>query len=154
MFSFTHIDHVAIHTKDMEATLQFYCGILGMRLANTGRVGGKPNGRRHYNIEIGGGNAFAVFEAEQMPDENTPQTLSHLALPVKTAAEFEEAYNRLKTNGVKVTDITKRDYGKTFYFTDPNGIELQIELQENHTENTLEGDPDPVPYVKQLLAKA
>jgi catechol 2,3-dioxygenase-like lactoylglutathione lyase family enzyme len=27
-----YIDHVGINTNDMEATLQFYCGILGMRL--------------------------------------------------------------------------------------------------------------------------
>ena len=26
-----YIDHVGINTNDMEATLQFYCGILGMR---------------------------------------------------------------------------------------------------------------------------
>ena len=27
-----YIDHVGINTNDMEATLQFYCGILGLRL--------------------------------------------------------------------------------------------------------------------------
>jgi len=54
MFKTTGIDHVAVNTNDMEATLQFYCGILGMRLARTSRTG---DGRRHYNVEIGGGNA-------------------------------------------------------------------------------------------------
>ena len=29
-----YIDHVGINTNDMEATLQFYCGLLGMRLGN------------------------------------------------------------------------------------------------------------------------
>ena len=28
-----YIDHVGINTNNMEATLQFYCGILGMRLS-------------------------------------------------------------------------------------------------------------------------
>ncbi|HYZ40595.1 MAG TPA: VOC family protein, partial [Stellaceae bacterium] len=46
-----YIDHVGINTNDMEATLQFYCGILGMRLVRTTRT---PDGRRHYNVEIGG----------------------------------------------------------------------------------------------------
>ena len=54
-----YIDHVGINTNDMEATLQFYCGILGMRLVRTTRT---PDGRRHYNVEIGGGNAFTVFD--------------------------------------------------------------------------------------------
>ncbi len=148
MFKCTHIDHVAIYTNDMEATLQFYCGVLGMRLARTGRTG---QGTRHYNVEIGRGNAFAIFENTKMPKEGDPQLLSHLALPVATAAEFEEAYQRLKNAGVEVTDITKRDYGKTFYFHDPNGIELQIELQEHETEDTLRGDPDPVPFVQKLI---
>jgi catechol 2,3-dioxygenase-like lactoylglutathione lyase family enzyme len=49
-----YIDHVGINTNDMEATLQFYCGLLGMRLVRTTRT---PDGRRHYNVEIGGGNA-------------------------------------------------------------------------------------------------
>ena len=39
-----YIDHVGINTNDMEATLQFYCGILGMRLVRTTRT---PDGRRH-----------------------------------------------------------------------------------------------------------
>src|SRR5215472_16414843 len=42
-----YIDHVGINTNDMEATLQFYCGILGMRLVRTTRT---PDGRRHYNV--------------------------------------------------------------------------------------------------------
>ena len=50
-----YIDHVGINTNDMEATLQFYCGILGMRLVRTTRT---PDGRRHYNVEIRGGNAI------------------------------------------------------------------------------------------------
>src|SRR6202048_5254838 len=50
-----YIDHVGINTNDMEATLQFYCGILGMRLVRTTRT---PDRRRHYNVEIGGGNVF------------------------------------------------------------------------------------------------
>ena len=58
MFKTTGIDHVAVNTNDMEATLQFYCGILGMRLARTSRTG---DGRRHYNVESGGSNAFAFF---------------------------------------------------------------------------------------------
>ena len=52
-----YIDHVGINTNDMEATLQFYCGTLGMRLVRTTRT---PDGRRHYNVEIGSGNAFAA----------------------------------------------------------------------------------------------
>jgi catechol 2,3-dioxygenase-like lactoylglutathione lyase family enzyme len=135
----------------MEATLQFYCGILGMRLARTALT---PDGRRHYNVEIGGGTAFAVFDGAKPSPEGVPQRLNHLALVVATPREFDEAYEQLQKHGVKVTDIIERSYGKTFYFHDPNGIRLQIELQTRESEQDLYGDPEPVPFVRQLLEKA
>jgi catechol 2,3-dioxygenase-like lactoylglutathione lyase family enzyme len=151
MFVCTHIDHVGINTNDMEATLQFYCGVLGMQLVRTTRTG---DGRRHYNIAIGGGNAFAVFDGAEIPASGERQHVNHLALPVATLAEFEAAYQRLKEQGIAVTEIIERGYGKTFYFHDPNGIRLQIEVKTKPDVNSLEGDPDPVPYVRTLLQRA
>ena len=147
MFKTTGIDHVAVNTNDMEATLRFYCGILGMRLARTSRTG---DGRRHYNIEIGGGNAFAFFDGAERPTDAIPQYLNHFALPVATESEFDEAYKSLQEHGVDVTEIIERGYGKTFYFHDPNGIRLQIELQTSEGTDDLTGDPDPVPMVHEL----
>ena len=147
MFKTTGIDHVAVNTDDMEATLRFYCGILGMRLARTSRTG---DGRRHYNVEIGGGNAFAFFDGAERPTDAIPQYLNHFALPVATESEFDEAYKSLQEHGVDVTEIIERGYGKTFYFHDPNGIRLQIELQTSEGINDLTGDPDPVPMVHEL----
>ena len=72
-----YIDHVGINTNDMEATLQFYCGILGMRLVRTTRT---PDGRRHYNVEIGGGNAFAVFDGAELPTAGERRHVNYLAL--------------------------------------------------------------------------
>ena len=145
-----YIDHVGINTTDMEATLQFYCGILGMRLVRTTRT---PDGRRHYNVEIGGGNAFAVFDGAELPTAGERQHVNHLALPVDTLEEFDAAYQRLKDHGVAVTEIIERGYGKTFYFHDPNGIRLQIELKTKQDADSLDGDPDPVPYVRALLQR-
>jgi catechol 2,3-dioxygenase-like lactoylglutathione lyase family enzyme len=144
-----YIDHVGINTNDMEATLQFYCGILGMRLVRTTRT---PDGRRHYNVEIGGGNAFAVFDGAELPTAGERQHVNHLALPVDTSEEFDAAYQRLKDHGVAVTEIIERGYGKTFYFHDPNGIRLQIELKTKQDADSLEGDSDPVPYVRAYAA--
>ncbi len=151
MFTCTHIDHVGINTNDMEATLQFYCGVLGMRLARATRT---PDGRRHYNIEIGSGNAFAVFDGAELPAEGERQHVNHMSLPVATSAEFDEAYQQLTAHGITVTEIIERSYGKTFYFHDPNGIRLQIEVKTKHDEDSLAGDPDPVPYVRTLLQQA
>jgi catechol 2,3-dioxygenase-like lactoylglutathione lyase family enzyme len=122
----------------MEATLQFYCGILGMRLVRTTRT---PDGRRHYNVEIGGGNAFAVFDGAKLPTAGERQHVNHLALPVDTLEEFDAAYQRLKDHGVAVTEIIERGYGKTFYFHDPNGIRLQIELKTKQDADSWKAIP-------------
>jgi glyoxylase I family protein len=151
MFKCTNVDHIAINTHDMEATLQFYCGIMGMRLARTALT---PDGRRHYNVEIGGGTAFAVFDGATPSSEGAAQNLNHLALVVATAEEFNEAYERLQNHGVKVTGVIERSYGKTFYFHDPNGIRLQIELQTRESEQDPYSDPNPVPFVRKLLENA
>jgi Glyoxalase/Bleomycin resistance protein/Dioxygenase superfamily len=76
------------------------------------------------------------------------------ALPVDTLEEFDAAYQRLEDHRVAVTEIIERGYGKTFYFHDPNGIRLQIELKTKQDADSLEGDPDPVPYVRALLHRS
>jgi hypothetical protein len=95
-----YIDHVGINTNDMEATLQFYCGILGMRLVRTTRT---PDGRRHYNVEIGGGNAFAVFDGAELPTAGERQHVNHLALPVDTPEEFDAAWKAIPTPSLMCT---------------------------------------------------
>src|SRR2546426_9296480 len=93
MFACTHIDHVGINTNDMEATLQFYCGVLGMRLVRTTRTG---DGRRHYNIAIGGGDAFAVFDGAELPAAGGGPQVKQPALPVAALEEIYCAYQPLK----------------------------------------------------------
>jgi catechol 2,3-dioxygenase-like lactoylglutathione lyase family enzyme len=97
---------------------------------------------------------FAVFDGAELPSAGERQHVNHLALPVDTPEEFDAAYQRLKDHGVAVTEIIERGYGKTFYFPDPNGIRLQIELKTKQDVDSLEGDPDPVPYVHTLLQRA
>ena len=149
MYKTLNLDHVAVNTTDMEATVQFYCGVLGMKLARTMRT---PDGRRHYNIDIGGGNAFAFFESKEKPEGSTPQHLNHFAIPVATEEEFNDSLKRLTEAGAVVTDIIERGYGKTFYFVDPNGIRLQIELRTRQDDSAPAGDPDPVPSAAKYLA--
>jgi glyoxylase I family protein len=95
-----------------------------------------------------------VFDGADLPRAGERQHVNHLALPVDTLEEFDAAYQRLKGHGVAVTEIIERGYGKTFYFNDPNGIRLQIELKTKEDADSLEGDPDPVPYVRALLQQA
>ena len=69
-----------------------------------------------------------------------------------TEEEFNDSLKRLTDNGSVVTDIIERGYGKTFYFEDPNGIRLQIELQTREDNSAPAGDPNPVPSAAKYLA--
>src|ERR1700730_3214836 len=95
-----------------------------------------------------------VPSSRRRASANKRQHVNHLTLPVDTLEEFDAAYQRLKDHGVAATEIIERGYGKTFYFHDPNGIRLQIELKTKQDADSLEGDPDPVPYVRALLQRA
>ena len=52
------INHLALVTADMDATVRFYVGVLGARLVATI---GTPH-FRHYFFEFGTGNTVAFFE--------------------------------------------------------------------------------------------
>jgi len=102
-------------------------------------------------VEIGGGNAFAFFETDKELSKTTNQYLNHFAIPVSTSDEFDQALKRLTDHGVETTEIIERDWGKTFYFNDPNGIRLQIELQFKEDLRDVNGDPDPVPSAAKYM---
>src|SRR5438093_5119795 len=52
------INHLAMVTPDMDATVRFYHGVLGMLLVGTTRAGPV----RHYFFELGVENTIAFFE--------------------------------------------------------------------------------------------
>ncbi len=58
------VHHLALVTPDMDATVRFYVGVLGMPLVATLRAGPM----RHYFFELGPGNTIAFFE---VPDAET-----------------------------------------------------------------------------------
>src|SRR5918997_7110216 len=57
------INHLALVTPDMDATVRFYVGVLGMRLVSTVMAGPM----RHYFFEIGPENTVAFFEWKGAP---------------------------------------------------------------------------------------
>src|SRR5215470_17205506 len=54
------INHLALVTPDMDATVRFYAGVLGMRLTATLMAGPM----RHYFFEMADGNTAAFFEVK------------------------------------------------------------------------------------------
>ena len=158
------INHLALVTDDMDATVRFYHGTLGARLVATI---GMP-GFKHYFFEFGPECTVAFFEYTDTKHERlakpagTPHPLAiqfdHLSFNVPDEEALLELQRRLKSAGCEVTDIVDHGFIRSVYFTDPNGIALEASWwtidatgrPSDFTDDRLFGDPDPVPAVEEL----
>jgi len=162
--SWRGVNHLALVTPDMDATVRFYAGTLGMPLVATLMAGPM----RHYFFEISPSNTVAFFEIENAhtfqkaagtPAE-FPFQLDHLSFNVPDEHALEVLRDRIRAAGSEVTEIVDHGLFKSVYFTDNNGIALEASTwmvdgtgRELDVENPiLFADPDPVPAVSELVA--
>jgi len=158
------INHLALVTPDMDATVRFYVGVLGMRLAATTMAGPM----RHYFFEMGRGNTVAFFEVKGTetfakpaggPTDRAIQ-LDHISFDVPDEHALEMLRKRLLAAGSEVTTVVDHGFIRSVYFTDPNGIALEASWwvvdgtgrPTDYTDTALFGDPDPVPALAELRA--
>jgi catechol 2,3-dioxygenase-like lactoylglutathione lyase family enzyme len=161
------INHLALVTTDMDATVRFYVGVLGARLVATI---GTP-GFRHYFFEIGTGNTVAFFEYEGVELEQfakpagVPHPLAvqfdHVSFALADEDALLELRDRLKRHNCEVTDVVDHGIMHSVYFTDPNGIALEASWWTTDPTGRAElpfgdghtfADLTPVPAVRELQA--
>jgi catechol 2,3-dioxygenase-like lactoylglutathione lyase family enzyme len=158
------INHLALITADMDATVRFYHGVLGARLVATLAT----PAFRHYFFEIGPQNTLAFFEYHGVeletfakpagvPDSRATQ-FDHLSLNLPDEDALLDLRRRLKEAGCEVTDVVDHHIFRSVYFTDPNGIALEATWWvtdatgrgADYADEHLFADPDPVPAVVEL----
>jgi len=156
------VNHLALITPDMDETVRFYHGVLGMRLVATLMAGPM----RHYFFEIAPGNTVAFFEwtgtgtFAKPAGWRVPQTLQfdHLSFNLPDHAALLSLQDRLRRAGVGVTEEIDHGFIHSIYFTDNNGIALEASYWLNDATAVEDGDrgafhdPDPVPAVRELEA--
>jgi catechol 2,3-dioxygenase-like lactoylglutathione lyase family enzyme len=161
------INHLALITPDMDATVRFYHGVLGARLVATI---GTP-GFRHYFFDFGAGQTVAFFEYADtevatyakpagVPDPRAIQ-FDHLSFNLTDEHALEELQQRLKEHGCEVTDVIDHGFMRSIYFSDPNGIALEASWWTldptgrpvDFADDRLFADADPVPAVRELREK-
>src|SRR5579863_7428648 len=119
------INHLALITDDMDATVRFYHGVLGARLVAD--LAGPSF--RHYFFEFGAQNTVAFFEYSNVkletfakpagvPDPRAVQ-FDHLSFNLPDETALLALRNRLKAADCEVTDIVDHGFLKSVYFTDP-----------------------------------
>ena len=141
------INHLALVCANMDRTIEFYQGVLGMPLVKTLDL---PGGRgKHYFFDIGGGDCIAFFEFPKGPAAvdlktlnkmaATPGMMNHVAFDVSD--EMIETYRkRLAAKGIEVTEVVNHDdtertvspevnattFVRSIYFRDPDGMQLEF----------------------------
>ncbi|HYZ97451.1 MAG TPA: VOC family protein [Acidimicrobiales bacterium] len=159
------INHLALVTNDMDATVRFYHGVLGARLVAT--LGDRSF--RHYFFDFGPEQTVAFFEypgielesfakPAGIPDPRAVQ-FDHLSFNLPDEDALEALQHRLKEHGCEVTDVVDHGFVRSIYFHDPNGIALEASWwvvdatgrPARYDDETLFADADPVPAVRELV---
>ena len=154
-FEFRGINHLALVCKDMQRTVDFYSGILGMPLIKTIELPG--NMGQHFFFDIGNGDSLAFFwfpdAPEAVPGISAPAhlpgegleitsahgSMNHVAFDVP-ADRFEEYIEKLRARGIRVIGPLNHDdsprqvaremhpgvFVRSAYFQDPDGTVLEI----------------------------
>ena len=158
------VNHLALITSDMDATVRFYHGVLGARLVT--HLGNEHF--RHYFFEFGPQCTVAFFEyadttiepltkAAGVPDPRAVQ-FDHLALNLPDEGALIDLRQRLKSADCEVTDVIDHGGVHSIYFTDPNGIALEASWwvidptgrPTDYTDDRFFADPEPVPAIQEL----
>lgn len=129
------VDHLALNTDDMAATIDFYTRVLGMRLIGVARTLAEPgtgqpphDNLRHYFFDMGNDSTIAFFEyppGTPAGDRDTLGTMQHVAFHVGRA-DFEAAQDRLRDHDVPFIGPVDRVVRLSIYFYDNNGIRLEL----------------------------
>jgi catechol 2,3-dioxygenase-like lactoylglutathione lyase family enzyme len=131
------IGHVGVVVRDMDATLAFYCEVLGLRL--TERFEYPEEAVGHGTSVRAGGfvrcdathHCISFFTLRQGSDDDHGLQLlglHHLAFEMRTPAELLAMYHRIKGLGHEIVNARSGGPGNQprFYARDPDGNLLEF----------------------------
>jgi len=124
------VHHIALISKNVEETIQFYQEFLGFPLVEL--VENRDYaGSSHFFFDIGNRNMLGFFDFPGHPHppfEETIGGVQHLAISI-SPAQFDAAKKKLDEAGV---DYLGPDRGveESMYFRDPNGVNVELYREE------------------------
>lgn len=131
MINYRGINHLALVTRDMTATIRFWRDLLGLRLvAGLGR-----EGYRQYFFEIAPHTLLLFFEwphAQPMVEKDHgvpiegPVGFDHVALCVASDDDLWEIKARLEGAGLWVSELIDHGFIHSLYSFDPNNIPIEF----------------------------
>ncbi len=131
MIKFNGINHLAMVTGDMDATIRFWRDLLGMRLvAGLGRPG-----YRHYFFEISENDLIAFFEwpgAQPVTEKDHgapvagPIAFDHVSFGVESEEMLWDLMDKLSAAGFWVSEVVDHGFIHSIYSFDPNNIPVEF----------------------------
>ncbi|MGB1261359.1 MAG: VOC family protein [Cognaticolwellia sp.] len=134
--------HIGVSTHNMQATLHFYCDVLGCRLKADELVKIEGGGTiRQASIDIGREQYLVFMDAkdvESIPENydtsinqplGLPTGMYHYSFNVESLEILERLMNRLEEFDVDVSEIINLDYIKSIFFQDPNGLQFEASVK-------------------------
>ena len=131
MVRYTGINHLAMVTSDMEATIRFWRDLLGMPLV--AGLGGAAY--RHYFFAISETDMIAFFEwdsAEPIPEKDHgvpvkgPVAFDHISFGVADEDALYELKSRLEAADFWASEVVDHGFIHSLYSFDPNGIAIEF----------------------------
>jgi catechol 2,3-dioxygenase-like lactoylglutathione lyase family enzyme len=129
------IHHSAYRCRDAEETRAFYEDLLGLPLAAALEEEREPgSGRKnpfvHIFFKLGDGNYIAFFDAPHSATDNSFDLVHgfdrHVAFEAADEATMIDWRDRLNAAGVPCFGPIDHGFVKSVYFSDPNGLPLEI----------------------------
>ena len=151
---FKGVHHLALNTDEIKTTIDFYTGVVGMRLVHAMRVppgisrGNPPFERiRHYFFDMGNDSLLAFFElpkgAKEQADRDGVAAMQHVSF-ASTEAEVAKLVERLDAAGVQRAGPLEAAPGCwSVYFYDPHGVRLEVSYQPAQGDCTAGCRPFP-----------
>lgn len=131
MVQYTGVNHLAMATGDMDATIRFWRDLLGMRLV----IGLGHPGFRHYFFEISDTDLIAFFEWPDVePGEEKdhgmpvqgPFTFDHVSIGVASEDDLWAVKERLEAADRWVSEVVDHGFIHSVYAFDPNNIAIEF----------------------------
>lgn len=113
--------HIALNVNDPQRSKEFYTRVLKMT------VEWEPDPDNIYLTSEGEDN-LALHRAGQSVESGRNTSLDHMGYVLPTPEDVDAWYSWIKDQGAKILKEIKthRDGARSFYFSDPDGIVIQM----------------------------
>ena len=160
------LNHLALATKDLDATHRFYTEVMGFDLVKVvaaktdGSDGDGPGWSKHVFYDCGDGSYIAFWDLhdERIPEGYNPAIskglglptwVNHIAFKAEDTADLDRRRTRWTDAGYTVSEVD-HEWVRSVYTLDPNGNLVEFvchvrELDENDRAEAqrLLADPNP-----------